>query len=131
MTDANPKGSKSAGTDRGPSRTIVGTVVSDAMQKTIVVAEQRLVTHARYGKVLKRAVRYKAHDEKEQAKKGDEVEIAASRRLSKSKHWRLVRIVRRGRVEAVRGDEDREKVATRPITRPTPPQAPAAGEVTS
>jgi small subunit ribosomal protein S17 len=117
--------------ERGPRRTVVGTVVSDRMQKTIVVAEQRLVTHARYGKILRRQVTYKAHDEQGEAKKGDEVEITASRRMSKSKHWRLVRVLRRGKAEAVRGDEDREKVAARPVRPPAPPAAPRAPEVSS
>lgn len=116
---------------RGPRRTVVGTVVSDSMQKTIVVAEQRLVTHARYGKILRRQVTYKAHDEQGEAKKGDEVEITASRRMSKSKHWRLVRVIRRGRAEAVRGEEDREKVATRQVRPPAAPPAPRAPEVSS
>ena len=99
---------------------VVGTVVSDKMQKTIAVRENHTVRHARYGKYLKRSTVYKAHDEKEQAEVGDEVEIAFARRLSKTKCWRLVRIVRKGKAEAVRGDADREAVAARPIHRPEP-----------
>jgi small subunit ribosomal protein S17 len=110
-------------TERTPRTTVVGTVVSDKMQKTIAVREDRLVRHARYGKFLKRSTIYKAHDEREQAELGDEVEIAFARRLSKTKSWRLVRIVRKGKAEAVRGEADREAIAARP-TLPTPPPTP-------
>lgn len=120
------KGAQPEAADRGPRRTIVGKVVSDRMHKTIVVAEPRLVRHARYGKILKREVTYKAHDEKNEARVGDEVEIVAARRLSKTKHWRLVRVLRRGKAEAVRGDEDREKVAVRTVRAPA--AKPAKGE---
>jgi small subunit ribosomal protein S17 len=119
-----PKGGPPVADDRGPRRMVVGTVVSDRMHKTIVVAEHRLVRHARYGKILKREVTYKAHDEAGEARLGDEVEIAAARRLSKTKHWRLVRVVRRGKAEAVRGEDDREKVAVRTVR---PPAAKAKG----
>lgn len=120
------KGGQPEAADRGPRRTIVGKVVSDRMHKTIVVAEPRLVRHARYGKILKREVTYKAHDEENEARVGDEVEIVAARRLSKTKHWRLVRVLRRGKAEAVRGDEDREKVAVRTVRAPA--AKPAKGE---
>lgn len=107
-------------TERSPRITVIGTVVSDKMQKTIAVREDRTVRHERYGKYLKRSTVYKAHDEEGKAKLGDEVEIVFARRLSKTKSWRLVRIVRKGKAEAVRGEEDREAVATRPIQRPVP-----------
>ena len=122
------------GAPRTPKITVIGTVVSDKMQKTIAVREDRLVRHARYGKFLKRSTVYKAHDEQEQAEVGDEVEIAFARRLSKTKSWRLVRVVRRGKAEAVRGEADREAVAARPVRpqpAPTPPKAaPAAPKAT-
>lgn len=121
-----PKAPATTSAERGPRRVVVGTVVSDRMHKTIVVAEPRLVRHARYGKILKRQVTYKAHDEANEAHVGDEVEITAARRLSKTKHWRLVRVLRRGKAEAVRGDEDREKVAVRTVRAPA--GKPAAGE---
>jgi small subunit ribosomal protein S17 len=126
---------------RSPRRTVVGTVVSDKMHKTITVREDRLVRHPKYGKYVRRQVVYRAHDEREQAKTGDVVEIAHTRPLSKTKHWRLVGVVRSGRVEAVRGDEDREAAAPPPKQRPQPKpesaespeatEAPAAGEETS
>lgn len=121
-----PKAPVTEAPERGPRRTVVGMVVSDRMHKTIVVAEPRLVRHARYGKILKRQVTYKAHDESNEARVGDEVEIVAARRLSKTKHWRLVRVLRRGKAEAVRGDEDREKVAVRTVRAPA--AKPAKGE---
>ena len=69
-----------------------GTVVSDAMDKTVVVQAERRITHPVYGKVMRRSKKYYAHDEKNEAKKGDQVVIAETRPLSKSKHWRLVEI---------------------------------------
>ena len=112
--------------ERSPRITVVGIVVSDKMQKTIAVREDRTVRHARYGKYLKRSTVYKAHDEKEQASLGDEVEIVFARRLSKTKSWRLVRVVRKGKAEAVRGEEDREAIAARPIQKPAPVPAQTA-----
>jgi len=72
----------------------VGTVVSTAMDKTIVVKVARLVKHPLYGKYVKRFSRLKAHDEREDAKLGDTVEVLFTRPLSKSKRWRLNRILR-------------------------------------
>jgi len=79
---------------RGHRSAIVGVVASDKMDKTIVVRHERLVKHPKYGKYLKRAKKYMAHDEQGQAKVGDVVEIAQTRPLSKRKAWRLVRVVR-------------------------------------
>lgn len=106
---------------RRPRRTVQGTVLSDKMQKTISVRVDRVVQDGRYGKFLHRYSVLKAHDEAEQAEQGDVVEVALSRRLSKTKNWRLVRVVRKGKAEAVRGDEDREAVEARPVKRPVPP----------
>lgn len=79
-------------------KTVVGTVVSDKMQKTITVREERMVKHPLYGKYIRRASTYKAHDERSEAREGDTVEILHARPLSKTKAWRLLRIVRRGRI---------------------------------
>jgi small subunit ribosomal protein S17 len=98
MTTGNPTRSK--------RRTVIGTVVSDKMDKTIVVRVSRKVRHPVYEKFVSRHEVFKAHDEKEQAKEGDTVEIAFTRRLSRSKHWRLVRVVSAARVRAVRGEVD-------------------------
>ena len=72
-----------------------GIVVSDAMDKTVVVQAERRITHPVYGKVMRRSKKYYAHDEKNEAKKGDQVVIAETRPLSKTKRWRLVEIVAR------------------------------------
>ena len=70
------------------------TVVSEgvATNKTVVVQAERRITHPVYGKIMRRSKKYYAHDEKNEAKKGDKVVIAETRPLSKSKHWRLVEI---------------------------------------
>jgi small subunit ribosomal protein S17 len=115
---------------RGARRTVVGTVVSDKMTKTIAVREDRMVRHAKYGKYRKRATVYKAHDEERTAKEGDLVEIAFTRRLSKTKHWTLVQVIRRGRGRVVSGEEDRERAAA-PAPRPAGGRGPGApGPVT-
>jgi len=73
----------------------VGVVETDTRSKTIKVRIDRLVRHPKYGKFLRRKLILHAHDEKNEAKQGDVVEIAECRPLSKTKSWRLVRIVRR------------------------------------
>ena len=67
-----------------------GVVVSDAMDKTVVVQAERRIQHPVYGKFLRRSKKYYAHDEQNEAKKGDQVRIAETRPLSKTKRWRLV-----------------------------------------
>jgi small subunit ribosomal protein S17 len=87
-----------AGVTRNPlqkRRAVVGTVVSDKMQKTIVVKVDRQVRHTMYKKYVERSRRYKAHDEKNEAKMGDRVTLVESRPLSKDKRWVLQAIVRR------------------------------------
>ena len=74
----------------------IGTVVSDAMDKTITVQVMRLVKHPRYRKYVKRFTRLKAHDEGNEAHVGDTVEVFYARPLSRTKRWRLARIVERG-----------------------------------
>ena len=76
-------------------REVVGTVVSDKMQKTIVVKVDRRVRHTLYKKYLTRSQRYKAHDETNQAKVGDLVTLVESRPLSREKRWVLQNIIRR------------------------------------
>ena len=72
-----------------------GVVVSDAMDKTVVVQAEQRYAHPVYGKVMRRSKKYYAHDEKNEAKKGDRVVIAETRPLSKTKRWRVVEIVQR------------------------------------
>ena len=73
-----------------------GVVVSDAMEKTIVVLIERRMRHPQYGKEVKRFKKFYAHDEKNEAKQGDRVLIAETRPLSKLKRWRLVKVVAHG-----------------------------------
>jgi small subunit ribosomal protein S17 len=82
---------------RGSRKERTGRVVSDKMQKTVVVALERRVAHPVYGKMVTRTVKVKAHDEENTAKNGDLVRIAETRPLSKDKRWRLVEIVERAR----------------------------------
>ena len=84
-------------TKRGTRKEREGRVVSDKMQKTVVVALERRVAHPVYGKMVKRTVKVKAHDEENTAKTGDLVRIAETRPLSKDKRWRLVAVVERAR----------------------------------
>lgn len=76
-------------------RTLVGTVVSDKMSKTIVVKVDRRVRHALYRKFVTTSTKYKAHDEMGQGKVGDLVQIVESRPLSREKRWALSSIVRK------------------------------------
>ncbi len=80
--------------DRGTRRVIVGTVTSDKMDKTIVVSVTRRVRDRRFHKFLTRRVKYKAHDEKNVAKIGDQVEIVEARPMSATKRWRLLRVTK-------------------------------------
>ena len=75
-------------------RTAVGIVSSDRMQKTIAVRVERRLRHPRFGKIIRKASTFLAHDEEEKAHIGDEVEIRESRPLSRRKSWRLVRIIK-------------------------------------
>ena len=79
---------------RSKKRTVTGTVTSDGMDKTVVVRADRLVRHPKYGKYVRRTSVYKAHDEANQAHVGDSVEIMETRPVSRTKSWRLVRILR-------------------------------------
>ena len=93
MADTN----KQSAPERAMRKTRVGLVVSDKMQKTVVVAIERRVPHPVYGKMMTRTTRLKAHDEENQAKAGDTVRIMETRPMSKDKRWRLVEIVSRAK----------------------------------
>ncbi len=82
---------------RNERKTRVGKVVSDKMQKTIVVAIEELIQHKLYKKSVKRTVKFKAHDENGEAHVGDKVLIMETRPLSKEKRWRLVQIVEKAK----------------------------------
>jgi small subunit ribosomal protein S17 len=79
--------------ERRVRKTVVGVVVSDKMDKTVVVGSTRLVRHPKYKKLTKRRATYKAHDEKNQCKVGDTVVIVETRPLSKLKRWRVREII--------------------------------------
>lgn len=80
---------------RGKRRSAVGVVTSDKMQKTRRVEIARLVKHARYGKYIRRRTICYVHDENNESRQGDKVEIMETRPLSKNKNWRLVRVVQK------------------------------------
>ena len=82
---------------RNERKTRIGKVVSDKMQKTIVVAIEELIQHKLYKKSVKRTVKFKAHDENNDAHVGDKVLIMETRPLSKEKRWRLVQIVEKAK----------------------------------
>ena len=79
--------------ERGHRKTQVGVVVSDKMEKTVVVKVDRLVKHSVYSKYIKRSVKYKVHDENNSSKVGDRVQIIECRPLSKDKRWSLKQII--------------------------------------
>jgi len=83
--------------ERNLRKTRTGMVVSDKMDKTIVVAIEDNVRHPLYKKIVKRTVRLKAHDEANECRKGDEVEVMETRPLSKDKRWRLTRIIEKAK----------------------------------
>ena len=78
---------------RPTRKEMIGTVISDKMNKTIVVRVDRLVRHPKYTKVVKRSSKFKVHDEEKKAKAGDKVRISETRPLSKEKRWRLVQVL--------------------------------------
>ena len=82
---------------RNERKSRIGVVVSDKMQKTIVVSIQELVQHKLYKKSVKRTVKFMAHDENNEAHIGDKVQIMETRPLSKHKRWRLVQIVEKAK----------------------------------
>lgn len=98
-------------------RTVIGVVASDKGDKTIKVVVEYQMRHEKYGKYLKRRTVLHAHDEANEAREGDTVEIAACRPLSKTKHFRLVRIVSRAHERAVQVSA--EEVMTGKAPEPT------------
>jgi small subunit ribosomal protein S17 len=80
---------------QGKKRQVIGTVVSDKMDKTIVVLVETLVQHRLYQKYIKRRTKFKAHDKDNTCRVGDKVLISESRPLSKTKKWRVSRVVQK------------------------------------
>ena len=100
---------------------LVGTVVSNKMQKTIVVRVERLARHPKYERVMRLAKKFKAHDETQTARPGDLVEIEETRPMSKEKRWRLTDVLRRA-PEAIAGD------VTEPEAKPARAKAAEAAQ---
>jgi len=82
-------------TERGMKRQVVGVVVSNQMNKTVIVAVERLVKHRMYQKYVKRQTKFAAHDETNSCQTGDTVQITESRPLSRTKRWRVSKIVKK------------------------------------
>ncbi len=89
MSDTEKTGTEKSG------RTIEGRVVSNKMQKTVTVLLERQVQHPLYGKIVRRSTKVHAHDENGECKEGDVVRIAETRPMSKTKNWRVVKVVTR------------------------------------
>lgn len=83
--------------ERGLRKVRIGKVVSDKMDKTIVVAMETKVRHPLYGKTVNRTTKFKVHDENNDAKIGDTVKVMETRPLSKDKRWRLVEVMERAK----------------------------------
>jgi small subunit ribosomal protein S17 len=100
--------------ERNQRRRIQGVVVSDKMDKTITVQWERQVEHTHVRKIVKRRKKLHAHDENNEAKLGDYVEIAATRPLSKTKTWRLVRVLRKAHAGL---REEQQEAAAEPAAK--------------
>ena len=85
--------------ERNLRKVMIGTVVSDKMDKTVVVSVQTNVKHKIYGKIVKRTYKLKAHDEENTCKVGDKVKVMETRPLSKDKRWRVVEIVEKAEIK--------------------------------
>ena len=85
--------------ERNLRKTLVGTVVSDKMDKTVVVAVEKNVRHSIYKKTVKRTYKLKAHDEENNCKVGDKVKVMETKPLSKDKRWRVVEVVEKAIVK--------------------------------
>ncbi|MCX8052660.1 MAG: 30S ribosomal protein S17 [Armatimonadetes bacterium] len=83
--------------ERGRRKVRIGRVVSDKMDKTVVVAIDTLVRHPLYGRIMRRTTKFKAHDEENQCGVGDVVEIMETRPLSREKRWRVSRIIEKAK----------------------------------
>lgn len=80
---------------RSRRKVFTGTVVSDRMQKTVVVSVERSFRHPRYNKLLRRRTKLKAHDEEQKCRVGDKVRIMETRPLSRDKRWRIIEVVQK------------------------------------
>jgi small subunit ribosomal protein S17 len=106
-------------------KTRVGRVISDKMEKTVVISVQRTTTHPLYKKLIRRSKHFMAHDEQSQARMGDLVRIVESRPISKLKHWRVVEVLET-KQQAVAVSEVAEAGVDVLERKPQPAPAPAA-----
>jgi small subunit ribosomal protein S17 len=129
--------SPAASTERGRRKILIGTVVSNKMDKTAVVAVERRYPHPLYHKIIRSTKKYKAHDPSNQAVLGDVVRIIESRPISKEKRWRIYETLVRGNVAEVAPREigmpeepEQQDRAAAPIAAaaPAPPTAPESNE---
>ena len=120
MTGATPK-------VRGKRKTKVGRVVSDRMDKTIVVSVERLARHRLYKRVIRLTTRFKAHDEENDARIGDTVLIEEARPMSATKRWRLVSVVPRAGEHGLPGEEEAVPAAIHAAAHPGRTRAAEAG----
>ena len=97
MSENQPQGASNVEEQRGSRKTRVGTVVSDKMDKTVVVQVERRLAHPLYGKQVTRTKKYHAHDENNDYHIGDVVRIVETRPLSKLKRWRVAEVVERAK----------------------------------
>ncbi len=86
-------------------KTMLGTVIAKKMDKTVVVAVEKLRHDTLYRKLVREVVKYKAHDEKNECALGDKVKLMGTRPLSKEKHWKVTEIVARGKLAEVKPEE--------------------------
>jgi small subunit ribosomal protein S17 len=86
-------------------KTRIGTVISDKMQDTVVVSVESVTHHRLYKKTMKRVVKYKAHNAKNESKTGDIVKIIETRPLSREKRWRVAEIVKNGEIVEIKPTE--------------------------
>lgn len=84
-----------AAAERGDRKRVIGVVTSDKMQKTRVVSVTEQYRHEKYGKYVKRTIKFHVHDEKNESKEGDKVLIIETRPLSATKRWRLMKVLER------------------------------------
>jgi small subunit ribosomal protein S17 len=114
----------------GKQKSLTGTVVSDKMDKTVVVLVESTTRHRLYHKIIKRSKRFMAHDDRLDAKTGDRVRIVETRPLSRHKRWRVAEVVERREVPDIEAREIDTEYLTlqRERQAPPPPKAAAEGE---
>ena len=113
----------------GRQKSLVGTVVSDRMAKTVIVAVETTTRHRLYHKIFKRTKRYMAHDDRLGAKPGDQVRILETRPLSRHKRWRVAEVVQRGEVAEIAPREIDTQYLSITREREAPPAPAAAAPV--